>query len=248
MPKKAKRKTWLAFGCIHQPNADSEAVAWLIDEIRDRAPDVVVNLGDLIDSACLSTFEKTGDESTLKNEFDKAGEFLQQIKDARPRATRIFMMGNHDQRFARPMWNKLSSLLDYRTQIKECSDWQHFEYRQHPDATYKLGQVSFYHGFTAGRGALKGESIRLGVPYGLTVGAHTHRPTPVTKLQFGAVSVPYWMANTGTMIAECEYIATKNSSEWGQAIVVGSCDPNIRHDGQRHWEAETVIRRMQWDD
>jgi predicted phosphodiesterase len=241
------RKTFLAFSCVHRPLHDEKACDWLVKEISNRQPDYIVNLGDMFDGACLSTFEKTGDESELMEEYESTGELLQKIKDARPRAKRVWMMGNHEQRMFRPFHAKLSGLIDYRKQIPEAKAWEHKPYVQHPDATFKLGQVSFYHGFSASVGACKSEAVKLGVPHGLTVSGHTHRPHPVHRISMGRTPLPYWMLNVGTLIGKCDYMATKDDSLWGQALAFGNVDPNVRHAGRQHWEAEMVLRKMLWD-
>jgi hypothetical protein len=157
------------------------------------------------------------------------------------------MQGNHEQRMFRPHLSKLSSLIDYRVQIKEAKAWEHRPYRYSPDAIFRLGQLSFYHGFTVGRGTVKGESVKLGVPYGLTISAHTHRPFDVHRISMGVTPLPYWHVNPGTFIGEADYMATKDDSLWGRGLVVGNCDPNVIHAGRQHWDAELILKRMFWD-
>lgn len=241
-------KTFLAFGCVHRPIHDEAACQWVIREIRERQPNYVVNLGDLIDTACLSSFEQTGDEAALISEYESAGEFLQQVKDARPRARKVWTQGNHDERPFRKKWNKLAGLLDYRKRIAEAKDWQHFDYEYRPESVFRIGQCSFYHGFTAGRNTCKNESVKLGIPYGLTVSAHTHRPHPVHRISMGVTPLPYWMVNPGTLIGKADYMKTLDSSLWGQGIVYGKCRPDVTGLAIRqYWEAEMLLRKMLWD-
>lgn len=241
-------KTFLAFSCVHRPLHDPEGVAWLVNQIVERQPNYVVNLGDTFDAQCLSKFDQST-EFTLTEEYESTNEFLQQIRAAYPRAKRVWMEGNHEQRIRRAEWSKLSRELDYRSRIREARYWQHFEYRQHPDACFKLGQVTFYHGFACGRNNAKSESIKLGVPYGLTVSGHTHRPHPVHRISMGVTPLPYWHVNAGTFIkADVEYMQQKDTSLWGGGCVFGSVDPSVRHDGKQRWEAEFVSWRMNWSE
>lgn len=241
------RKTFLAFGCVHRPLHDESGIAWLLSEIRERQPHYLINLGDTIDAACLSDFEKDGDEANLEDEYESTGELLQSLKDAHRKAKRVWMEGNHEQRIRRSRWKKLASLIDYRRQIPQAKDWEHRPYKYAPESVFTLGQASFYHGFAVGRGAVKGESVKLGVPYGLTVSAHTHRPHPVHRISMGVTPLPWWMVNTGCFIGEADYMETKDDSLWGQGLVSGTVDVDVRHDGRQRWEAELVLRRMFWD-
>ncbi|MEM6260204.1 MAG: metallophosphoesterase [Planctomycetota bacterium] len=241
------RKSFLAFGCVHQPIADPGGVDWLIDEIADRQPDVVVNTGDLIDTNCLSSFRGRS-APNLDEEFSATGEFLQRVADAAGQAKLVWMMGNHEQRIFREEWSHLSGLLDYRRQITEAAAWKHFDYRYHPKACYRMGQVTFGHGWTAGVASCKREAVYLGVPNGLYVHSHTHRPHPVHRISMGTTKLPYWHANVGTFIdPEIDYMATKDDSGWGMGLVSGWANTKRVYGPSTDWDAETVIHRMYWD-
>lgn len=244
-----KKKTFCAFSCVHRPIHDEAACRALIDLVADRRPEVLVCLGDLFDASCISTHENA-DSPALADEFRSADEFLGELREAAGRRAKlVWTLGNHEERIERGPQSKLREVLDPRRHMAEAKRWQIFPYRQHPDAVYRLGQVSFYHGFAISRAALKGESIRLGLAHGLTVSGHTHRPFDVRQITFGASDqgLPYWHANPGTLIDPAvPYMLTKNTSLWGAGAVCGWADPEVSYGSRRHWDARLELFSMAW--
>lgn len=239
---------WLAFGCPHLPIHDPDGLDWLVEQIEERKPQVLVCLGDMIDSDCLSSFAKSN-LTALKREYESVNGFCERLNDAAPNARKVWLMGNHEQRAFRPEHAHLSELIDYRRHITAARRWKHMDYIYHPENAFTLGQVSFFHGRSVGQAACKREAIQMGVPYGLYVHAHTHRPHPVHRVSMGVTKLPYWHANSGTFIApKPEYMLNKDDSLWGQGIVVGHAETKRRFDGKCNWSAQTIVRRMYWDD
>jgi predicted phosphodiesterase len=241
-------KRWLAFSCVHRPVHDEAACDWLVEQIREYQPEYLICLGDMFDAEVLSKFEKATRGLRLKEEYESAAEMLQRLKDAGGRKVKkkIWLRGNHEDRMFRPEWSDVSELLDYRIHIKEAKDWEHYDYEFDPRKVFRLGQVTFYHGFVCGRSTAKSESVKLGVPYGLTVSGHTHRPFPLHRISM-VTPLPYWQINPGTLIAKPDYMKTKDTSLWGQGVIVGQCDPDVLIDTRQHWEAELILRQMYWD-
>ena len=89
-------KTFLAFSCTHCPHQDEAATAWLLGQIADRKPDVIVHLGDLCEGDAGSRWN---DEAmhTLLDEYAVANELLKSIRKAAPKSASLVMLqGNHD--------------------------------------------------------------------------------------------------------------------------------------------------------
>ena len=242
-------RTFLAFGCVHRPFHDPEAVNWLVEQIRDRQPDVLVCLGDLFDANCLGAFEDN-DTTTLEQEYDSTSELLAQIRDAHPKAKqRVWLSGNHEQRMFRLVHERVAGVLDYKKRIAEAKRWKHFEYIYSPKHCFSIGQLTFYHGFETGRQKVKSESVKLGVPFGCTISAHTHRPFPVHRISWGVTPLPFWHLNVGTLMKEgIRYMEQKDDSLWGQGCAVGWSDTRRRYCGRQHWKAELLLRKMFWED
>jgi len=245
--KSNKIATWLAFSCPHFPIEDRDGIAWLLRRVRTMKPQHVVCLGDMFDADCLSAFAsaKKGD---LAEEYAAVDGFCEKLMDAAPKASFTWMMGNHEERMFRPEFQMLAGVLDYRRQIKSARRWRHVFYGFGPQYTHQIGQVTFYHGATVGRNSVKSEAITLGVPYGLCVSGHTHRPHPVHRISTGVTPLPYWHVNAGTFIKpKPEYMRTKNDSLWGEGCVVGEAITGRRFFGRQNWKAELVLHKMHWE-
>jgi predicted phosphodiesterase len=241
-------KTFLAFSCVHCPHHDPDGIDWLVGQIKDRQPDVLVNLGDAFDTACLSSFAKAN-ELSLGHEYDATEEVMSRIIDASPKAKRIWMRGNHEDRMFRPDYEALSRVLDYRRNLDCAKAFRHFDYTYDYRNVFRLGQVTFGHGWHPGVAACKREAIQLGTPNGLHIYGHTHRPHNVHRIAMGTTKLPYWHANPGTFIKpKPSYMKTKDDSLWGRGIVVGHANTKRIYDARHGWDAELVLDRMHWSE
>ena len=52
-----KATKFIAFSCTHCPYQDDAAISWLIDEIREYKPSVVVHLGDVHEADASSRWD-----------------------------------------------------------------------------------------------------------------------------------------------------------------------------------------------
>jgi len=252
MPSNAT--SWLYFACPHCPLEDKEFYEWLLFHIGSRKPDVIIHGGDGHEADSASRWPSEYDWD-LKHEFNSHNEYLKGIRKASPKSRRIFLPGNHDDNMLtlNRIDRKLRSLCDYREHEPELEYWeQPCTYTYSRDkGVFRLGQVTFAHGYEAGVSADEIQSITLGIPYGLYVGGHTHRPREVSQaMRTRAVPLPYWYANAGCArnIKDVPYMERKRRFNWGQGIVVGE-SANWRYEQSfmpqsPQWKAETVIFRM----
>jgi predicted phosphodiesterase len=248
------KETFLAFSCPHCPLIDTEARDWLLGQIADRKPDWLIHLGDGHEADSASKFRSEYDWE-LEDEFASHNELLSALRGAHPPARRVFLPGNHDDnRLAINRIDKrLRGLCDYRKHEPELAHWlQPAEYVYDKDrGVFRLGQVTFAHGYETHATSDAYHSILLGIPFGLYVGGHTHRPAPVLQVQkTAAVPLPYWYSNAGT-IREIQNIPWMNRNRrhgWGQALVHGEAQTwryqNVSMPTSPCWEAETVVFRM----
>lgn len=240
--------SFLAVGCTHFPYQDQASIDWVLAQIKKRRPDVIIHLGDMIDAESLSDHPKGMSTPTLEEEYRSASEFCAKVNDAAPRARKVWMMGNHEQRALRSNHAHISSLIDPKRHMKPVKKWKIVPYIYDRSGTYSLGQVTFAHGFNVGQSGCKKEVVQFCAQYGLYVYAHTHRPHDVHRISMGSTKLYHWHANAGTHIKpKPGYMTCKDDSLWGQAVVVGEVDTKRRFDGKQNWKAETVIRRMYWD-
>lgn len=245
--------SWLAFSCPHCPLQDDEAVEWLLEQIKEHKPDTIIHLGDGHEADAASKFANEYDFS-LKDEYEAHNTFLSQVRKASPSSRRVFLLGNHDNNLLK--WARLDKdirdLCDFHAWEPELKHWEEpCKYINGPRGVFRIGQVSFFHGYQAGASADAMQSVRLGLPYGLTVSGHTHSPVDVTQDK-RSVSVlnPFWYANAGTLrdIDNVPWMDDKDRQRWGQAVVVGESE-TWRYEQSLMpqkplWEAKTIVRRM----
>src|SRR5688572_13953304 len=85
------------------PGTLTTAQRGFIKQISDIQPDIVIMNGDVFDGARVSRFPAgiwdQEDRPAVQGEIEACQEFLARVKDAAPRAKRIWTWGNHDARF-----------------------------------------------------------------------------------------------------------------------------------------------------
>jgi predicted phosphodiesterase len=244
----ANTKKFIAFSCVHCPLEDGEAVEWMLGKIREHKPDVVVHLGDGREAASASKWpsEHTW---TLEDEYQRHNTLLANIrKAAGDKAKLVMMEGNHDDniRAIGRINSQLRSLCLPEMHEPELKNWRVFPYTYSQRGVYRLGSVSFAHGYEAGQNSDKAQSVLLGMPYGLFVSGHTHRPKHITQVMMTqAIPLPYWFANAGCLrTMDCDFMERKRQHQWGQAVVVGESRETKSPRMSKTWDAHTEIFRM----
>ena len=253
----SKPLKWLAFSCPHCPLEDKAAVDWLLGRISDEKPDVIVHLGDGHEADSASRWPSEYD-FTLDDELESHNNFLKRVREAHPKSRRVFLPGNHESNLGEigRIDRRLRTLCDYRSAKNEPELAAHWE--QPCDYVYdrrrgvfRIGQVAFCHGFECGQSSDEFQSILLGVPFGLFVSGHTHRPTPQIgrARRSSAVPLPYWYANAGCLrTLKPAYMARKRSHSWGQGIVIGEAVPTKSPRMSRQWDARVEIFKLSDED
>lgn len=252
----------LAFGCIHVPHHDPEAIEWLCQKIAKLKPNVLIHLGDQLDSAAASRWDDREESTTpLEEEFRMTDTILRSIRKAAPRGARlVFLPGNHDDNLEAParIHRLIRSLTSWRTPHPTTNGVVNVEIPEHWEIGAKHlycrnrgvfrvgGQVAFAHGYECSTNSDESQSIKLGVPSGLFVSAHTHRPVPVSQAhKTKRIPLPYWYANVGCLRdMKPAYMARKDTTQWGQAALYAEVNPRGRSGGPREWDAQLHLFRM----
>ncbi len=93
-------KRVVIFGDTHFPFADTKTIQLALKYVKRVKPDLVVQIGDLVDNYCFSRFYKSPDVITPKKELETARTmaeiFWDSVHKAAPRAERVQLEGNHD--------------------------------------------------------------------------------------------------------------------------------------------------------
>lgn len=248
----SKPRRFLAFSCVHAPDHDPESITWIADQVRDIKPDVIVCLGDLFDAAAASVHRRDfGDK--LIDEYEAGAAVLEEISEAAPGAELHWTLGNHDDNIKAKgrISKELRCLLDWNGFDKPWSAtfrrWKQYPYEQTHRAPFRVGQVTFYHGWATSKTQIAGEALRYGDECGLVVNGHTHRPHDVERVEVYQQPQRRWLANAGCHVSmqyPMDYVARKNWSKWGNACIVGEALPLKSPRKSINWSAETRIRCM----
>ncbi len=245
--------SWIAFGCVHAPLHDPEAIDWLIGQIKEEKPDYIIHLGDGFEADSASRWPSEYN-FTLADEFIEHDKILLRIRKASPKSKKVFIEGNHDNNLIalNRIDKKLRGLCDYRIHQLNKELVAHWEmptiYNNcRRRGVWRLGEVAFAHGYACGVKGGENEACRMANEYGLYVRAHTHRPTNgvVRAMKTGKIPLRYWYANAGTLRGlDPDYMKRNSKELWGQACVVGQCQPIKSPRREKTWEAEVRIFRM----
>lgn len=242
---------FLAPSCLHNPITHKPFFNWLIEQIEEFKPHVIVNLGDWYEGLAASRHSRHPLQKW--NLFDEHRAVLEQakaIRAAAPEAKRVWLYGNHDDNLfgihadrlpddirEAANWRNFSGLPE------ELADWHILESYGHRPC-WNLGQITFAHGCAITDTAPQDAAYLYGVPNGLYVSGHTHRPQRVTQCRIRKVPMPYWIANPGTGIDfdQCYYMARNSMALWGRGVVVG--EVHTKGEGREwkakpNWSAET---------
>jgi predicted phosphodiesterase len=263
----SKSVKFLAFGCPHAPLHDKAHIAWVCEQSKQHKPDFVFCLGDLFEADSASRWPSEY-EWDLTEEYRAANvDVLQEIRKASPKSAKFILTpGNHDANLLEinRLPSKVRGTCDWRRKQYDdegnwlneelLTHWHHqtkYEYDR-VTGVYRLGQVTFAHGYECNQSADEMHSLLLGVPNGLYIGTHTHRPLAVTQAKRTmAIPLPYWYCNTGcSRDMHCGFMKRKRQHQWGQGCVIGSCDPTPLRSTMstvRNWDAETLVRKMYGD-
>jgi len=243
---------------IHCPFVNHAAWAAALGIVKSHRPDLVVIGGDLFESGFASVHPNEYDHDGL-DEYESAATLLDTLRNACPKAKRVWLLGNHDdniqKRDPRRVPKSLRRLVhwDNSKYSDSFKAWHQVPYVKSERGCYQLGQVIFKHGFSLNDEleALQFSNYTGGFAHRLVIGGHTHAPTPpMPAMRTKKISLPLWYANAGTLcdIDKLEYMDRNDKWAWGAAVVLGDCDPSGPCLPGKCWEAETRVLRMhsQW--
>lgn len=243
----------VAFGCLHAPITHPGYFDWLIGQIEEFKPDYLFNLGDWYEGLAGSRHSRDPRHNwTIFTEHNAVKQQAEAFNLAAPNATKYWVYGNHDDNLfgihADRVPEDLREVVQWNNHEgvrKALEGWRVRETYKHGERVY-LGQISLGHGCPVTESAAKDEVYSFGVPYGLDIRSHTHRPEPVTQARERKVVLPYYYANTGTGADwdKMHYMDRQSKQLWGRGAVF--FEVSCRGEGkevkaQPNWEAETRV-------
>jgi len=222
----------------------------------------LVHLGDVVDASGASVHADDPTTHTLYEEFTIASEMLRKIRTAVGSDTEFIMLdGNHDDNLQRPDSRRVPK--DFRDLCNprrmegvkdEFNLWKHIPYRHGKIGTYRLGNIIFAHGFSAGANSGDLEAITLAnechgmLANQLVIRGHTHRPLPPTQCKRSArIKLPLWYANAGYLAfgegnKRHPYTYRFSVAEWKHACIIGETQlSRVGRMNRDSWKAEMIL-------
>jgi len=102
------------FGDIHFPFHHKKALKWALGELKKEKPDVVIQIGDLLDQYVFSRFTRSPSFITPREEMERglkeAKAFWKTVRKLSPRSRRFQLLGNHDMRLRKRIGETLPEL------------------------------------------------------------------------------------------------------------------------------------------
>lgn len=102
----------LVISDLHIPYHNIEAITIALDYGKKNKVNTILILGDLIDNAQISKFEKDLRKRSVKQEFEAAKQFLVSLRKAFPKASIYWAKGNHCIRWEKFLMQKVQEIWD----------------------------------------------------------------------------------------------------------------------------------------
>jgi predicted phosphodiesterase len=183
-----KATTTLVLPDMHFPWANWKAIRKAHTWAEKHDPDVVVQLGDIVDAKAWSRWPKEPDDPSPAEEFDLTCRDMQKLHSYFPDL--YILNGNHDRRYqAKAFESSIPSIMIRG--LDEMFDFPDWEWIMDPDEFLVMpsdrGPILFMHGDETG-GTPLAKASKLG--YNVVQG-HTHRTSiryiqALNKFYFGA--------------------------------------------------------------
>ena len=219
--------------CTHAPFTDQAAWDWAIETLKIFKPDVLVHLGDWIDTSPVASYPNE-DHHSQSDEYSMAAEQSAQLRDVvGPRCRLVRLEGNHESRLGENRRNvnpRLRDSLHWSYHPELGPEWKHWEslpYCKDERGIFRVGDIVCYHGFDCGNKSDELEGLQMNWMIGapsrvLLVRGHTHKPIPITQVKrTEKVLLPYWYTNVGHLgPARPSWMHNKDTSQWGNAMLL----------------------------
>lgn len=219
--KDARRSRFVYLPDSHGVFADPEAVACSLAFVRAHKPDLVVCGGDHVDFYQLSKFDKDPQRVLgLQDDLDAGQAFVAAVRKAAPKASMVYLQGNHEHRLTRWLWSKGAELLKLRgLNVPSLLHLSKYGCRYVEEGVLQVGALTFKHGdvvrsrsgYTA-----TGELEREGTS---GCSGHTHRIGEVSKTNRGGT---YKWVEAGCLCGLKPEYARGRVMDWQHGLAYGA--------------------------
>lgn len=113
--RRADRQVIVFWGDLHRPYHCKKSERTAHNLTEDLQPDIIVNLGDILDCYAVSRFDKDPARvDTMQDEFDSGREHFEELRKRNPDSRIIVKEGNHEERLQRYLWSRAPALSSLR--------------------------------------------------------------------------------------------------------------------------------------
>lgn len=172
----------------HFPYHNKKALKKILALIKKEKPDVVIQIGDLLDQYCFSKYSRTLNLSTPAQEIVKglqaATDMWERIRKLRPKAKLYQVLGNHDLRLNKRIAERLPE-IEHMFSIKKLYQFPGVKTLKSDRDYLKIDGVIYCHGWLS---KSLDHALHFGHP---TVHGHRHRPAIETKGRLWSMDVGF---------------------------------------------------------
>lgn len=223
MSQKRKNRKVFVIGDTHFPFHCKKAYAKMLKVIRKEKPDVVIQIGDLLDWYCASKYPKSLNVGTpleeIKLGVKLATKMWEDIKKIVPRAECHQLLGNHDARMPKRIMEKLPELESFFN-LKRYYQFKNVNVKTSDKEYIVIDGVAYVHGWMS-KSLDHAKYFNMPVVHG-----HRHRPTvEYDRKNLWSMDVGYMADSKSEVMGYTQSKFTK----WAKAcgIVEGGKNPRI---------------------
>ena len=223
----ARKGTFVVIPDAHAQHYIRPILSGIAEFVKEFSPEILVQLGDLLDMECLMSKVKMAypsfdenDVKSLDNEFFYANEILNKLDEVAPKNCRkVFLSGNHEFRADLILKNHphFAKLIDYRERLRlKERGWEFHPYLE----PIKIGKLYIVHGEYYGANSVRRHLIHYSknIAYG-----HTHSIEQTTLASpFREIAV--WGATIGCICNLSPDYQRNKSNSWDNGFSYGTYD------------------------
>jgi len=218
------------------PIHDPKAVRWSVEQARACCPDVIIQLGDLLDLCGWSTkfVSNPAYKHTTQQALDSAHQYLNALRAVCPNARIIVLEGNHEVRIRKMLATLVPEAVDLRPAGGGTNpvlsvphlvgmDKLNVEYIDgYPGADVWLDDTRYTHGSIARKwGGATAAAMLSGTSHSVVFG-HIHRVELAGRqVRTAAGAKTIWCASPGTLARTDGTVpGSRGRCDWQQGLIV----------------------------
>ena len=234
----SKHEKCVAFGDSHGSHVDKNALKALVKFIKEYKPKHIIGLGDFFDVAALRSGLSSKESAAYDDLVSDMLWGYDTLEKLRPT---VYLLGNHEHRLWRVAQEHVNGLVrnaagqEISRMEKFCKErmMQLLPYRQN-DGVYRLGNLSFVHGYSASARAVAEHALHYSQgPGSGTIMGHLHRVEHASAKRYGGAQA--WCVGCLCNTRDMSYMSHMlGASLWSQGWAFGT----VQGDKYTVWKAQ----------